>query len=71
MTVTGTATDSGGGIVAAVEVSLDGGHTWHRATGTDTWTYTGSLGGTGHGVDPGPGQRRQRQPPAHADGQVR
>ena len=47
MTVTGTATDGGGGLVAAVEVSLDGGQTWHRATGTDIWSYTGSMGGTG------------------------
>jgi hypothetical protein len=41
--ITGTATDSGGGIVAGVEVSTDGGNTWHPATGTATgwatWTY--------------------------------
>ncbi len=47
ITVSGTATDTGGGLVAAVEVSLDGGTTWHRAVGTDTWTYSGSLQGTG------------------------
>lgn len=39
-TVTGTAADTGGGIVAAVEVSVDGGLTWHRATGRNSWTYT-------------------------------
>jgi hypothetical protein len=39
VTVTGTATDSGGGIVAGVEVSADGGKTWHPANGTTTWTY--------------------------------
>ncbi len=39
ITVTGTASDSGGGIVAAVEVSVDGGRTWHPATGMATWTY--------------------------------
>ncbi|MQW74778.1 DUF4082 domain-containing protein [Nocardioides sp. dk4132] len=39
LTVAGTATDSGGGQVAGVEVSTDDGDTWHPATGTDTWTY--------------------------------
>ena len=38
-TITGTATDAGGGIVAGVEVSVDGGMTWHRATGTERWSY--------------------------------
>jgi hypothetical protein len=47
LNITGTATDTGGGVVAAVEVSLDGGTTWHRATGTTSWSYSGSLGGTG------------------------
>jgi hypothetical protein len=37
--ITGTATDAGGGTVAAVEVSMDGGQTWHRAEGTDRWSY--------------------------------
>ena len=27
------------GVVAAVEVSTDGGATWHTATGTSSWTY--------------------------------
>jgi len=40
-TVSGSATDSGGGVVAGVEVSLDGGNTWHAATGRATWSYTG------------------------------
>jgi hypothetical protein len=39
-TISGTATDSGGGVVAGVEVSLDGGVTWHPAVGTGTWTYS-------------------------------
>ena len=43
MTISGTATDTGGGLVAAVEVSTDGGKTWHAATGTDHWTYTGTI----------------------------
>ena len=40
ITLTGTATDTGGGIVAVVEVSTDGGAHWHRATGFENWTYT-------------------------------
>ena len=40
MTVTGTATDSGGGRVAGVEVSTDEGQTWHAATGTTSWSYS-------------------------------
>ena len=46
VTVTGTASDSGG-VVAGVEVSTDGGATWHRATGRSTWTYTFTVGGFG------------------------
>ncbi len=38
-TITGKASDVGG-IVAAVEISTNGGHRWHPATGTTTWTYT-------------------------------
>lgn len=37
--VTGTASDLGGR-VAGVEVSTDGGRSWHPAAGTSTWTYT-------------------------------
>ncbi len=40
VTITGTASDSGGGAVAAVEVSVDGGKTWDRASGRDNWTYS-------------------------------
>ncbi|MFN0030176.1 MAG: DUF4082 domain-containing protein [Acidimicrobiales bacterium] len=39
LTVTGTAVDSGGGTVAAVEVSVDGGATWRMATGTSSWSF--------------------------------
>jgi hypothetical protein len=35
--IEGTATDMGGGFVASVEVSVDGGKTWHRAEGTERW----------------------------------
>jgi hypothetical protein len=38
--ISGTATDTGGGVVAGVEVSVDGGATWHPATGRASWTYT-------------------------------
>jgi hypothetical protein len=38
LTISGTATDAGGGAVGAVEVSVDGA-TWHLASGTSTWTY--------------------------------
>ena len=40
VTVSGTASDTGGGLVAGVEVSTDGGTTWHPATGTTSWSYT-------------------------------
>jgi hypothetical protein len=40
VTVTGKASDSGGGIVGGVEVSVDGGTTWHPAAGRATWSYT-------------------------------
>src|SRR5207247_10023829 len=33
VTIHATAPDAGGGVVAAVEVSLDGGTTWHPAIG--------------------------------------
>ena len=42
----GTATDTGGGVVAGVEVSTDGGTTWHPVTTMSTpntsvtWSYT-------------------------------
>jgi large repetitive protein len=38
--ITGTASDTGGGLVAAVSVSVDGGTTWNDATGTSTWSYS-------------------------------
>ena len=50
VTIAGTATDAGGGVVAGVEVSTDGGATWRRANGTANWSYAwvpGTLGSTG------------------------
>ena len=46
VTISGTATDAGGGVVAGVEVSTDGGATWHPATTMSaantsvTWSYS-------------------------------
>ncbi|AGA31260.1 DUF4082 domain-containing protein [Singulisphaera acidiphila] len=50
ITISGTATDTGGGIVAAVEISTDGGLTWHRATGRTSWSYSWipTAGGATH-----------------------
>jgi hypothetical protein len=41
-TISGTATDGGGGVVAGVEVSVDGGATWHPASGHASWSYSWS-----------------------------
>jgi hypothetical protein len=38
--VSGTASDTGGGRVAGVEVSTDGGATWHLASGLTNWSYS-------------------------------
>jgi hypothetical protein len=46
VTITGTAIDAGGGVVAGVEVSTDGGTTWHPVTTMSpantsaTWSYS-------------------------------
>jgi hypothetical protein len=40
VTISGTAGDAGGGVVAGVEVSTDGGTSWHPANGTTNWTYS-------------------------------
>ena len=42
ITVTGSATDTGGH-VGGVEVSVDGGTTWHPASGRSSWNYTTSV----------------------------
>jgi hypothetical protein len=39
-TITGTASDVGGGVVGGVEVSTDGGSAWHPASGRESWSYT-------------------------------
>ena len=40
----GTASDGGGGQVGGVEVSVDGGVTWHPANGRANWTYSWATG---------------------------
>lgn len=42
VTISGTAADAGGGVIAGVEVSTDGGLSWQNAIGDETWTYTWS-----------------------------
>lgn len=38
-TISGTASDTGGGVVGGVEVSTDGGTTWHPTNGRTSWSY--------------------------------
>src|SRR5262249_7795699 len=40
VTITGIASDAGGGTVVRVEVSVDGGVTYNPATGTTAWSFT-------------------------------
>jgi hypothetical protein len=49
VTITGTASDVGGS-VAGIEVSTDGGATWHPAAGTTNWSYTWTAAGPGTDV---------------------
>ena len=60
-TISGTATDSGGGIVAGVEVSVDGGTTWHPAQGADGLDLRLDARRAGAGDDSHSRDRRQRQ----------
>lgn len=39
ITVAGTALDQGGGTVGGVEISTDGGTSWHPAAGRESWSY--------------------------------
>ncbi|HET9739730.1 MAG TPA: DUF4082 domain-containing protein [Solirubrobacteraceae bacterium] len=47
VTISGTASEAGGGVVGGVEVSTDNGLTWHPASGRDNWTYTWTAGSSG------------------------
>ncbi|MCP6759285.1 MAG: DUF4082 domain-containing protein [Fischerella sp. CENA71] len=40
VTISGTASDFGGGVIGGVEVSVDGGTTWHSANGRESWSYS-------------------------------
>ena len=67
VTISGTATDAGGGVVAGVEVSTDGGTTWHpdhdvQPNTSVTWTYSLGRPREPDRDDQVPGRRRQRQP---------
>ncbi len=46
VTITGTAADTGG-VVGGVEVSVDGGVTWHPALGRQSWSYSWTPSTTG------------------------
>jgi hypothetical protein len=43
VTIAGTAADSGGGVVGGVEISVDGGQTWHPAKGRESWTFSWTV----------------------------
>lgn len=45
--ITGTAQDVGGGIIAGVEVSTDGGLHWFKATGRENWSFNWVVQATG------------------------
>jgi hypothetical protein len=47
ITIAGTATDFGGGVVGGVEVSVNGGATWQRATGREFWSFAWPTGSAG------------------------
>jgi hypothetical protein len=40
VTISGTATEAGGGVLARVEVSVDAGATWKKANGLGSWSYS-------------------------------
>ena len=39
ITIAGTTSDIGGGVVSSVEITIDGGTRWHPAIGRDNWYY--------------------------------
>ena len=45
--ISGASHDCGGGCVAAVEVSVDGGATWHPVEGRESWRYEWKPEGSG------------------------
>ena len=61
VTITGTAQDFGGGIVAGVEISLDGGQSWWKTVGRESWSYSWVVQAAGKLQHHGPRGRRQPQ----------
>ncbi len=62
VTITGTATDTGGGRVGGVEVSTDDGSTWHPASGRENVElHVHARRRPGRADDPQPRDRRQRE----------
>jgi hypothetical protein len=47
VTISGSASDTGGGLIGGVEVSVDGGASWHPASGRAAWTYRWTVGAPG------------------------
>ena len=47
VTITGETLEAGGGSVANVEISVDNGETWYKASGRETWSYTWSVQAAG------------------------
>ncbi|MBW9113777.1 DUF4082 domain-containing protein [Rhizobium cauense] len=47
VTITGTAQDFGGGIIAGIEISTDGGQHWFKATGRENWSYSWNVQASG------------------------
>jgi hypothetical protein len=54
VTITGTATDAGGGVIGGVEVSVDGGKTWHPDTRPQVIPDLSILNGLREAVHDGP-----------------
>ena len=61
VTISGTAADTGGGVVSGVEVSTDGGTTWHPAAGRNAWSVHLGARPRRHFHDQEPRRGRQRQ----------
>lgn len=47
VSITGTAHDFGGGTIAGVEVSTDGGQRWFKAIGRENWSFNWVVQGSG------------------------
>ncbi|MFA5911139.1 MAG: Calx-beta domain-containing protein [Vicinamibacterales bacterium] len=47
ITISGTASDAGGGMVGGVQVSVNGGATWSPAIGGTNWTFSWTASGVG------------------------